>query len=106
MAILSSKTVAEGLRAAIRLKRGHLPTDAEMAAAPRLCAWVIQPFENGLVSKMLGIVENHPSVPDGVCVTSALLAIDPDRRWARTVSRLYRLGPSLESMTDDEEQAG
>nr|WP_245893353.1 hypothetical protein [Devosia naphthalenivorans] len=37
---------------------------------------------------------NHPDIGDGrSAVTSELFAIDPGRRWVRTLSRFYELGP-------------
>jgi hypothetical protein len=46
-----------------------------------------------------GIVSGHPSLPDGAYIlTSPLLWLADDKRAARTVSRFYRLGTSLQDL--------
>ena len=94
MSRLSRETLAAGLRAALRIQEGELPTDADLAAAPRLEGWAIEEVEANLY-RLVGVVTGHPTVADGWCTTSVLLVIDENRKWARTVSRLYRLGRPL-----------
>ncbi len=49
------------------------------------------------VPHLIGTVSGHPRLPDGPIRTSVLLAYDPDRGYARTFSRFYRLeSPSPE----------
>lgn len=91
---LSRQTVLAGLRAATRLRAGFLPSDVELAGAPVLTLWTYAPLYAGFY-RLAGIVMGHPTLPDGSCFTSAVLAIDTDLKWARTVSRLYRLGQPL-----------
>jgi len=92
--LLTREQINAGLEAAARLHAGELPSDAELADAPVLDLWAFEPIGGGLV-RLVGIVHGHPILDDGPCTTSPLLAIDPQRMWARTVSRLYRLGKSL-----------
>ena len=94
MARLSREIVLEGLRAAARIHEGYPPSEAELDAAPVMTFWRFKPAVGGLL-RLAGLVVGHPKLPDGTCLTSAVLAIDPHMNWARTVSRLYRLGPSI-----------
>lgn len=38
-----------------------------------------------------GTVRGHPILRDQAIITSPVIALDPDERWARTVTRWYRL---------------
>ena len=96
MTRLSNEMLLAGLRAAIKLREGELPTEAELADAPLLTGWVLGQ-ESGGHSQLGGFVSGHPSLADGWCWTSVVLYLEPNRRWARTVSRLYRLGDPLNS---------
>ncbi|WP_439602113.1 DUF6634 family protein [Devosia sp.] len=72
-----------------RLAAGHVPSSTELAEAPTLRDWnvVTRPC-----LALVGEVEGHPSIADHQpAVTSELCAIDPGERWARTMSRFYRL---------------
>jgi len=100
MSILSRETVLEGLTAAARLKAGTPPSEQELAPAPVLTLWTYAPLPGGLCC-LAGVVVGHPRIRDGSCFTSAVLAIDPELKWARTVSRLYALGPSLTDKVGD-----
>lgn len=93
MSRLSSETVSEGLRAAIHLKQGRLPTAADLQTAPLLSGWALA--EEPPFQRLVGVVSGHPTIENGWCTTSVVLVIDPHRKWARTVSRLFRLGPPL-----------
>lgn len=90
MSRLSSDIVSAGLRAAIHLKEGHLPTAADPQAAPLLSDWALA-VEPASVYRLVGVVSGHPIIADGWCTTSVVLVIAPQRQWARTISRLYRL---------------
>lgn len=94
MSVLSRDTVLAGLHAAQRIQDGELPTDAELTTAPLLTGWALQD-DIGELHRLFGFVTGHPVLPDGWCTTSLILAIDPAHQWARTVSRLYRLGVPL-----------
>ncbi|MHA6730193.1 DUF6634 family protein [Devosia sp. A369] len=94
MSILTKETIAAGLRKAARIAAGYVPCDAELANAPLLSHWAIGPQGSGLM-RLVGIVAGHPSIRDGWCTTSIVLAANEEASWARTVSRYYRLGPRL-----------
>jgi hypothetical protein len=94
MSRLSRETIAAGLKAAVRIQHGELPTAADLAMAPRLEGWAIEEVSPGLFL-LVGVVSGHPRVADGWCSTSVLLVLDKHRKYARTVSRLYKLGKPL-----------
>jgi hypothetical protein len=61
-------------------------------AAPLLDEWRIIEVD-GHDLHLVGRVSGHPHLREGArAVTSRLLWLDPSERWARTWSRLYRLG--------------
>ncbi|MFW5833390.1 MAG: DUF6634 family protein [Pseudomonadota bacterium] len=73
-----------------RLRRGDLPTEAELAGAPTLTAWFV--VERNGYASLAGVVTGHPRLFDDAFVrTSPLLWIAEDRSAARTASRFYRL---------------
>lgn len=76
-----------------RLTAGESPDERELAAAPLLTDWrrtLVPAVEPALV----GRVGDHPVLHGARrVVTSRLLLLDADAGWARTLSRLYRLGP-------------
>lgn len=94
MSPLSHETIAAGLQAAMRIREGELPTNADLAAAPRLEGWAIEEVLPGLF-RLVGVVSGHPEIADGWCSTSVLLVLDQHRGYAWTVSRLYKLGKPL-----------
>lgn len=94
MSILSRETVAAGLREAARIRSGYVPGEAELADAPLLAGWAVQPMPGGLF-RLVGFVSGHPLLQDGCITTSAILAADEQGGWVRTASRYYRLGPRL-----------
>jgi hypothetical protein len=80
-----------------RLAADGQPSPADVAGAPVLDAWLLA---RRAAPALVGRVRGHPSVGEGrLTLTSELFAIDPNpaKRWARTWSRLYRLGsPNLD----------
>ncbi|MGU3421811.1 DUF6634 family protein [Methylobacterium sp. D54C] len=68
---------------------GEYPSAAELACAPLLEDW-----EVGLrpVSALVGRVTQHPGFPAGRLVRTSEVYASDRRTWARTYSRLYRLG--------------
>ena len=94
MAKLTITAVQEGLRAAIDIRNGNLPIEAQLDEAPVLSQWVLSEVGSGLHC-LVGIVSGHPLLDPGWCTTSVVLVMDPHHRWARTVSRLYRLAEPL-----------
>jgi len=70
------------------------PSDGDLAHAPVLSGWSMHRYGNADVWSLRGHIAAHPVLTgDGdLIATSPVLAIDPSLRWARTVSRFYRLG--------------
>ncbi|MCJ2138424.1 DUF6634 family protein [Methylobacterium sp. E-066] len=77
-----------------RIARGRHPGEGELRVAPRLWQWRVIAYP---VHHLVGIVLRHPLLRDGQIRTSELLTYDPERGYARTRSRFYRLeSPSLD----------
>lgn len=72
-------------------EEGIEPNEAELASAPLLEDW--RPASRTTVA-LSGCVSGHPSRPTGAIKTSELFATD-GLTFARTFSRLYRLGRPL-----------
>lgn len=68
---------------------GLPPTERLLARAPLLTGWEAAPYE---AICLIGQVSGHPLIDDGPLRSSQVYMIDPDQRWARTISRFYRLG--------------
>lgn len=88
----------ESLAADLRmLAAGIMPDRQIIMEAPLIHEWRFTTRPNFALS---GSVYNHPRVADGKnALTSEVFAISSDRRWARTMSRFYDLGPaSLEGL--------
>lgn len=82
-----SERIAAGLAEWQKLQDGHVPGSKELDDAPILTDWGISG------DALVGLVTGHPRLEDGkLIMTSPLLAIDLDMKWARTVSRYYQLG--------------
>ena len=94
MARLTDEAVAAGLQELAKLKRGEMPSDADLDGAPILAGWFVEDISNGY-QRLGGFVTGHPTIRPGWCWTSVLLFISDDRTWARTISRYYRLGSPL-----------
>ena len=73
-----------------RIAIAAAPTAAELAKAPLLVDWKIVLTLSGLV--LTGFAAGHPLLGARAIVTSPLWVLDPESRWARTLSRFYRLG--------------
>jgi len=71
-----------------RVLAGTAPTWAELVAAPMLQDWRLQ--RRGALC-LVGDVVDHPRLGPGPIVTSDLVLFSPERGWARTLSRFYRL---------------
>jgi len=93
---LPRHVAAERLRRAAaaveRLTAGEHPDPEELAQAPCLTGWALEAGPNPC---FIGVVTGHPRIPDGWIHTSPVVWISADKTYARTVSRLYRLGPRL-----------
>lgn len=70
---------------------GTRPTELDLADAvvirtPRLSAIPLP--------CLIGYADNHPRLGSKIITTSQLFAIDPKGKWARTLSRFYRIEPA------------
>lgn len=70
--------------------RGDGPSAAELARAPMLTDWIAVRDTTNV--RLLGQVTGHPRIGPGPGMSSQVYAVDRERRWARTYSRLWRLG--------------
>ena len=77
--------LAEDLRA---IGNGHGPSNEDLANAPILYNWHLA-YRPATILR--GVVVGHPRLGMGHIDTSLVYRLDPDRRWARTQSRYYRL---------------
>lgn len=73
------------------------PSEADLATAPVLKNWSPAVSPRGHVI-LWGEVIGHPILASDHITTSQLIAIDSAARWARTASRWYRLGRSIEAL--------
>ncbi|QEU06990.1 DUF6634 family protein [Paracoccus yeei] len=73
------------------------PSEADLAQAPVLSNWkaAISPDRHTM---LWGEVTDHPLLGNASIHTSQLIAIDPEAGWARTASRWYRLGRSIDAL--------
>ncbi len=77
-----------------RLAANGAPTAADLARAP-----VIDLYRSAQrpTTALIGVVSGHPTVRNRhVAMTTEIFAIDPERSWARSWSRLYALGSPVE----------
>ncbi|ADO44322.1 ATP-dependent Lon protease (plasmid) [Ketogulonicigenium vulgare Y25] len=73
------------------------PSEADLAHAPLLSDWKAAISPGGHVM-LWGEVSDHPLLGNASIHTSQLIAIDPEAGWARTASRWYRLGRSIDAL--------
>lgn len=73
-----------------------VPSEADFAQAPLLSDWkaAISPDGHVILS---GKVTNRPRLGTTNLTTSQLITIDPEAGWARTASRWYRFGQSIDA---------
>jgi hypothetical protein len=72
---------------------GLSPSEKLLADAPVIEGWSIVPYQATCLS---GWVSGHPTIRTGPLVSSQIYMLNPDQRWARTLSRFYRLGAPAE----------
>ena len=79
------------------------PTPEELAAAPLLEVWSLEDVDDeDDLPAVIGYVHGHEFAPDGSpLIADEAFAMDPDLRWVRTLSRLYRLGRPEEGSDDE-----
>jgi hypothetical protein len=68
--------------------KGITPAPAELASAPVLRRYRLATRPSEI---MIGHCTGHPTLLDGPITTSQIFLLDPEKRWARTLSRFYRL---------------
>ena len=73
-----------------RIVAKRAPTPTDLKQAPLLVDWRLLMTFSGLC--LVGFAAGHPLLGSKKIVTSPLWVLDPDLRWARTLSRFYRLG--------------
>jgi hypothetical protein len=79
-------SLLESLRS---LAAGKLPSELDLSEAPLLDEWVVA---ERAAPCLVGHVFGHPTIAASIVRTSQVWALAPDLGWARTHSRLYRLG--------------
>jgi hypothetical protein len=80
-----------------KLRRSGVPTSSSLSEAPFLDEWS---FAHRLVPCLSGYPEGHPTCRSGrMARTSDLWVIAPEQRYARTLTRFYRLGARAEAST-------
>jgi hypothetical protein len=75
-----------------RIAAHQAPTSAELKHAPLLVDWRLILTHSGL--SLVGFVAGHPLLGTKNIATSPLWVLDPELKWARTLSRFYQLGIS------------
>jgi hypothetical protein len=73
-----------------RIAQGDAPTAADLARAPLLVDWRFMLSWAGV--GLVGFAAGHPLLGAKTIATSPLWVLDPALRWARTLSRFYKLG--------------
>lgn len=93
-ALVSQEDIARALADADVLAGGGAPDEDEVAKSPLLKGWRFADNTNrGRGLRLVGICYDHPVLKGKRQITTShLVAIDLDNfRWARTLSRYYRL---------------
>ncbi len=72
---------------------GLPPSERLLADAPVLQGWRKTSYP---ALCLAGFVSGHPTIRSGPLVSSQLYMVDPEQKWARTMSRFYRLGTPAE----------
>lgn len=87
------KRAADMARDIDLLASGWRPDERVLAEAPLISCWSVVECGQGPAIAMVGMVAGHPRFP-GIrpVLTSPLIAVDLEGRWARTEGRFYRLG--------------
>lgn len=75
-----------------KLAAGWTPDAAALAAAPLIDNWFLDFYPGSSAICLVGEVSGHPHLRNGIVTTSPIMAIDAQRRWARTHGRFYRIG--------------
>ncbi|MBB3952614.1 DUF6634 family protein [Aureimonas jatrophae] len=73
-----------------RYAGGTPPSVAELTDAPSIDDWAF--VEDPSALRLSGRISGHPLIRGPTAVTSRIHGLDPNLRWVRTYSRLWRLG--------------
>ena len=92
--MMDPEIVRRGLAEALRIVDGHVPDEKDLEGAPFLKDWLIEEYDGKI--NLIGHGTGHPTIPVGTIMTSAVLVMDEEAGWARTISRYYRLEPRLD----------
>ena len=93
--LVSQEDIGRALADAKLLESGAAPDADELGKAPLLQNWhFVDKTSSGRGLRLIGICRDHPILQGKRKITTShLVAIDLDGfKWARTVSRYYRLG--------------
>lgn len=75
----------------LALEEASVRGAVELQGVPTLTSWT---FVDAHWKGMAGYVHGHPKLGAGRVVTTPLVALDTDLRWARTFNTIYRLEPN------------
>lgn len=90
--VITAETLARLSHDLAELAAGRYPSPDHLRHAPVLRSWS---FDQRPRPCLKGMIYDHPLIGQGRNgVTSEIYAIDPGRRWVRTLSRYYELGPT------------
>jgi hypothetical protein len=108
MSIKHSDAEAQLKRDVESYLKGKQPSAQQLAVAPQLANWRSHILPSGgasaspMVLVLTGDVHGHPRLGDEKAIrTSQIVWLDPNRKWARTWNRIYRLG---QQASDDAHQ--
>lgn len=91
--VATAETLAHLADDLLELAAGRHPTSDQLQDAPALRSWS---FDRRHRPCLKGMIYDHPLIGQGrIGITSEIYAIDPERRWVRTLSRYYELGPAI-----------
>ena len=87
--LLTARSVQALARDLRSLEQRIPPTIEQRMEAPIIEQWMVT---YRLEPALVGMVSGHPIRADGRAVTSGLYYLDTEQKFARTLSRYYRLG--------------
>jgi hypothetical protein len=85
-----------------RIRDHEGPTSEELENAPLLSGWRLLITSLGV--RLVGNVERHPRLGSGEVTTSQVWVADPEGKWARTISRFYKLGDPARAAADTDDE--
>jgi hypothetical protein len=76
-----------------RMAAGGWPRTEDLNSAPIIDFWNLGSVS---IPTLEGVTKGHPRLPAGPTTTTEVWSIDLHQGWARTLSRLYRLGECMD----------